>query len=71
MYPKNNTLNGLDRDREPWTEKEDLLLGTDLDRVIAAKLGRSSTAISNRRKKLRIPAFTKRTSSNRNELHVG
>jgi hypothetical protein len=54
-------LSGLDgqmaRDREPWTEQEDALLGTDIDRVIAVKLKRSSTAVANRRMKLGIAAF--------------
>jgi hypothetical protein len=47
----------LSRDREPWSAKEDALLGTDADRAIAAKLQRSSVAVMSRRKKLGIPAF--------------
>jgi hypothetical protein len=50
----------LDRDREPWTEHEDALLGTDTDRAIAAKLGRSTVSVGNRRVKLGISAFVKR-----------
>ena len=45
----------LSRDGEPWTPEEDAILGTDSDRVIAAKLRRSSVAVSNRRTKLGIP----------------
>jgi hypothetical protein len=48
---------GLARDYEPWTVKEDALLGTDTDRVIAAKLRRSSVSIGSRRKKLGIPGY--------------
>jgi hypothetical protein len=47
---------GLARDYEPWTEQEDALLGTDIDRVIATKLKRSSVAVGMRRKKLGIPS---------------
>jgi hypothetical protein len=39
----------------PWSSADDALLGTDIDRVIARKLGRSSVAVSSRRKKLGIP----------------
>jgi hypothetical protein len=48
---------GLARDKQSWTEREDALLGTDKDRIIAARLGRSSTAVSNRRTKLGIPSY--------------
>jgi hypothetical protein len=48
------------RDHEPWTSQEDALLGTEKDRIIAAKLKRSSTAVSNRRVKLGIPAAKNR-----------
>jgi hypothetical protein len=67
---------GLDgqmaRDKEPWTDKEDALLGTDKDRVIAAKLKRSSTAVFNRRVKLGIAAFginrrAKQPDANKND----
>lgn len=44
----------LSRDGEPWTPQEDALLGTTTDRAIAAKLQRSSVAVSNRRTKLGI-----------------
>jgi hypothetical protein len=47
------------RDREPWTEKEDALLGTDTDRVIAAELKRSTVSVSNRRVKLGVSSFRK------------
>jgi hypothetical protein len=56
----NPIYTGLSRDQEPWTDKEDALLGTDIDRVIAAKLKRSSTAVSNRRVKLGIPSAKSR-----------
>jgi len=49
---------GLARDNEPWTEQEDALLGTDKDRVIAAKLRRSSVAVTVRRTKLGIPSYS-------------
>jgi hypothetical protein len=45
----------ISRDTRPWTQAEDALLGTDFDRVIAAKLGRVTTAVTYRRKKLGIP----------------
>ena len=41
-------------DQEHWSPNEDALLGTDTDRAIAEKLGRSSVAVTNRRKKLGI-----------------
>jgi hypothetical protein len=48
------------RDQQPWTPQEEALIGTDTDRAIAAKLKRSSTAVSNRRMKLGIPSYNKR-----------
>jgi len=44
-----NTFDGF-----PWTKEDDALLGTDTDRVIARRLGRTSVSVSNRRKKLGI-----------------
>ncbi len=41
-------------DSRPWILAEDALLGTDTDRAIAHRIGRSSVAVSNRRKKLGI-----------------
>jgi hypothetical protein len=54
------SINKMARDHEPWTSQEDALLGTEKDRIIAAKLKRSSTAVSNRRLKLGIPAAKNR-----------
>lgn len=59
-----STINaGLSRDQEPWTAKEDALLGTDTDRAIAIKLRRSSVAVGGRRKKLGIPGFANKRKS--------
>jgi len=44
-----NTSDGF-----PWTKEDDALLGTDTDRAIARRLGRTSVSVSNRRKKLGI-----------------
>ncbi len=44
----------ISRDGKPWTPQEDALLGTDTDRVIAEKLGRSTVSVGNRRTKLGI-----------------
>jgi len=38
----------------PWSKEDDALLGTDTDRAIARRLGRTSVSVSNRRKKLGI-----------------
>src|SRR5580658_5413181 len=37
------------RNRHPWTEEEDSLLGTKSDRALAKKLGRTITAVAARR----------------------
>jgi DNA-binding Lrp family transcriptional regulator len=49
----------IDDDR-PWTKQEDALLGTDTDRAIAARLGRSTGAVIYRRKRLNIEGFRTR-----------
>jgi len=41
--------------RRRWTPEEDALLGTDTDAVISSRLGRSKTAVCNRRHDLGIP----------------
>jgi len=46
-----------DLTRRPWTPEEEKLLGTDLDRIIAVRLGRSKVAVLHRRDRLRIPGF--------------
>jgi len=56
------SLQGI-RIRRPWVEKlwephELRWLGTDSDRVIAARLGRTLFSIGNKRRKLSIPAAT-------------
>jgi len=48
---------GIPRDCEPWTAQEDALLGSDTDKAVAVKLGRSSASINCRRAKLGIAAF--------------
>lgn len=40
-----------------WTPKEDAILGTDLDKVVAERLGRPASVATWRRKKLGIPRF--------------
>jgi hypothetical protein len=40
-----------------WTEAEDALLGTDQDRVIAARIGRTRSAVTTRRVNFDIRAF--------------
>lgn len=40
-----------------WTPEEDALLGTDLDKLIADRIGRSASSVTWRRKKLGIPRF--------------
>ena len=41
--------------RHDWTEAEQGLLGTDLDRVIAQKLGRTAVSVSHMRRHLGLP----------------
>lgn len=43
-----------------FTPEEDALLGTDVDRVIAERIGTTTSAVSNRRKRLNIPPHKKR-----------
>jgi hypothetical protein len=43
-----------------WTSEEDALLGTMKDRDVAARIGRSESAVSERRYVLGVAAFTKR-----------
>jgi hypothetical protein len=45
---------------EPWTAEEDALLGTMKDRDVAARIGRSESAVSERRYALDVAAFTER-----------
>ena len=45
---------------KPWSKRELALLGTDLDHVIAAKLGLATTTICNLRLELGIRAFRPR-----------
>ena len=54
-FAKYRRSNGPD-----WTAKEIALLGTDADRVIAEKIGRSYDAVSKKRKKLGIPRIPDR-----------
>ncbi len=44
----------MQNDGRPWTPADDALLGSDTDRRVAHRLGRSSVAVSNRRVKLGI-----------------
>ena len=49
--------------RRPWTPAEDALLGTDLDTVIAARIGRHIATVCVRRQKLGLPnAYWQRRS---------
>jgi hypothetical protein len=41
-----------------WTTEEDALLGTDHDEAIARRIGRSASAVTTRRVKRKIPAFS-------------
>jgi hypothetical protein len=41
-----------------WTPEQDRLLGTDHDRVIAARIGRTAAAVRARRAKLGIPPYS-------------
>jgi hypothetical protein len=56
-FAKYRQSNGPD-----WTAKEVALLGTDVDRVIAEKVGRSVEAVNRKRKKLGIPRIPDRLS---------
>lgn len=38
-----------------WTPEEDALLGTDLDKIVAAKLNRPPNSVTQRRRKLGVP----------------
>ncbi len=42
--------------RQPWTAAEDKLLGTDADKEIARRIGRTTRAVETRREKLGIKA---------------
>lgn len=42
--------------RSPWSAAEDKLLGTDADKEIARRLGRTTRAVERRREKLGIKA---------------
>jgi len=44
------------RDGAPWTPEEDSLIGTAADRVVAAKINRSSVGVASQRMKLGIKA---------------
>jgi hypothetical protein len=44
----------MNNDGQPWTAKHDALLGTDSDRSVAEKLGRTSVSVAIRRAKLGI-----------------
>lgn len=55
--------NGMSKDGRTWSTEEDALLGTNTDRIIAERLGRSSVSVSNRRKKLGIKRPDKRISA--------
>jgi hypothetical protein len=41
-----------------WTATEDALLGTDHDDVIAERIGRTKSAVTSRRVRRKIPAFS-------------
>lgn len=43
-----------------WTDRDEALLGTDLDRLIAVKLNRTPNAVTQRRIALGIPAYSPR-----------
>jgi hypothetical protein len=45
-------------DRDGWTPRQDALLGTDHDDVIARKISRSESAVTSRRVRRKIPAFS-------------
>ncbi|MBK8916428.1 MAG: hypothetical protein IPM64_17825 [Phycisphaerales bacterium] len=42
----------------PWTDAELALLGTDTDAAVAARIGRTLTAVLRRRRDLAISAYT-------------
>jgi hypothetical protein len=44
----------MDNYGQPWTAKQDALLGTETDRSVAEKLGRTSASVAIRRVKLGI-----------------
>jgi len=46
--------------QRPWTPEEDALIGTDRDRVVAERLGRSVKAVQMRRFAMGIPSYTVR-----------
>jgi hypothetical protein len=50
-------------DGEPWQPHEDALLGTESDRKIAQKLGRTSVSVNNRRIKLGIQSSRQKPPS--------
>ena len=54
LYERTTKPPCLLRDGKPWLPHEDALLGTDTDRAIATKLGRTTVSVSNRRKTLGI-----------------
>ncbi len=43
-----------------WTRRELALLGTDEDEVIAARIGRTATAVGTMRRKRKVPKFRDR-----------
>jgi hypothetical protein len=44
-------------DEDGWTPEQDALLGTDHDDAIAARIGRTKSAVTTRRVRRKIPAF--------------
>jgi hypothetical protein len=49
-------------ERRFWIAREELLLGTDVDRIIGARIGRSTQAVADHRIDLDIPKFKRRNA---------
>jgi hypothetical protein len=49
--------------RRPWKEAETMILGTDLDRIIAKRLKRSVLSVTHKRSVLGIKGFSRRYSA--------
>ena len=52
-------------DARPWAAEELALLGTDTDRAVAARIGRTESAVRQMRSKLGIPATWGRRAKGR------
>ena len=62
---------GPARNKRPWTQEEDALLGTASDTEIAARLGRHVAVVCIRRQKLGIPNLYWEQRSGRQRLWKG